>query len=245
MRPPEYSKVNSLQRFKFEVKEKMAELGLLIVVEGLDRSGKSTQCELLCKHIEKLGKKAKYVKFPDRTTPTGNVINSYLTDQVQQDDHSIHLLFSANRWEAAAGLRKDIENGTWLVVDRYSYSGAVYSAAKDNPNLSLEWAWAPEVGLPQPDIVFFLDISADAAAERGGYGEERYEKEEMQSRVRTLFQHLFGIIHPSTSEKPRIARVDAGGSVEDVAACIAQQIPKSAPHHELCVLSSPPSGSWI
>ena len=42
------------------------ERGLLIVVEGLDRSGKSTQCDLLCKHIENGGKKARYVKFPGR-----------------------------------------------------------------------------------------------------------------------------------------------------------------------------------
>lgn len=220
------------------------ERGLLIVVEGLDRSGKSTQCELLCKHIEKMGKQAKYMKFPDRTTHTGKMINSYLTNQAQQDDHSIHLLFSANRWEAASSLRKDIEDGTWLVVDRYSYSGAVYSAAKDNPSLSLEWAWAPEIGLPHPDIVFFLDISSDAAAERGGYGEERYEREEMQSRVRTLFQHLFSIIHTSTVVEPLVVRVDAGGSVEDVAAYIAHQVPKSTTTHKLDILSSPPSGSW-
>ena len=67
------------------------------------------------------------------------MINSYLTGNAQQDDHSIHLLFSANRWEAIQGILKTIEAGTSVVVDRFSFSGAVYSAAKENPNLGLDW----------------------------------------------------------------------------------------------------------
>jgi dTMP kinase len=203
------------------------ERGLLIVVEGLDRSGKSTQCEMLCKHIEKQGKKAKYVKFPDRTTPTGIMINSYLTNRAQLDDHSVHLLFSANRWEAASGLRKLIEEGTWVVIDRYSYSGAVYSAAKENPNLSLQWAWAPELGLPQPDIVFFLDISTADAAARGGYGEERYENEQMQTKVRHLFQQIFASVHPLEDTATSIVTINAGAAAVDVATSIVSQLPMS------------------
>lgn len=209
--------------------ETVKERGLLIVVEGLDRSGKSTQCELLCKHIEKQGKKAKYFKFPDRTTPTGIMINSYLTNQAQLDDHVVHLLFSANRWEAASLLRKDIKDGTWVVIDRYSYSGAVYSAAKRNPNLNLEWAWAPELGLPQPDIVFFLDISAADAAARGGYGEERYENKEMQTRVRRLFQEVFASVHPMEDTATSVVTIDAGSSVVDVAESIVRHVPKFPP----------------
>lgn len=150
------------------------------------------------------------------------MINSYLTNQAQQDDHSIHLLFSANRWEAAAAIRTDIQDGISIVVDRYSYSGAVYSAAKSNPSLDLKWAWMPEIGLPEPDVVLFLDISAEAAAERGGYGEERYEKEDMQARVRTLFFDLFSHVHPNDEE--RVAVIDAGHVVEIVAMRIAEHI---------------------
>lgn len=103
------------------------------------------------------------------------------------DDHCIHLLFSANRWQAAAQIEKDIADGTTVVVDRYSYSGVVYSAAKNNEMLSLDWAWRPEVGLPRPDLWLFLDIAPEKAAERGGYGVERYENDVMQKRVRELF----------------------------------------------------------
>lgn len=148
----------------------------------------------------------------DRSTPTGKLINSYLQGQAQQDDHSIHLLFSANRWEAAQGIISDLSNGITIVVDRYSYSGAVYSAAKDNSNLSLSWAWQPEVGLPRPDLLLFLSISTDEAAKRSGYGEERYETEAMQIRVRRLFDCLLRMNHGHET-----LLIDAKGSIEQVA----------------------------
>lgn len=145
----------------------------------------------------------------DRTTPIGKLIDSYLRGSTDQEDHSIHLLFSANRWEVAKSIQEDIANGTTIIVDRYSYSGAVYSAAKANPTLSLEWAWQPEIGLPRPDICLFLSISAEEAAKRGGFGAERYENEAMQTRVRELFRTLF-------ERQEDVSIVDAGKSLEEV-----------------------------
>lgn len=127
----------------------------------------------------------------DRTTATGKMINAYLQGTTEQSDEAIHLIFSANRWEAAQGILRDLHSGCTVVIDRYSFSGAVYTTAKDKPNLSLEWCWSPEIGLLWPDLVLFLDISTEDAAKRGGYGEERYEKQEMQTKVRTLFMKLF------------------------------------------------------
>lgn len=139
------------------------------------------------------------------------MISSYLQGQSQADDHSIHLLFSANRWEIAKSIEDDIANGISVIVDRYSYSGAVYSAAKGNPNLSLEWAWQPEIGLPQPDMCLFLRISPEEAAKRGGFGVERYENETMQNRVRELFQTLFDL-----QLGDYIHTIDAGRSFDAV-----------------------------
>ncbi|KIW29758.1 thymidylate kinase [Cladophialophora immunda] len=191
----------------------MSTRGRLIVVEGLDRSGKSSQCQRLFEQFQSQGLKVRYVKFPDRATPTGQMINSYLTGEAQQDDHSIHLIFSANRWEAIKSISFDLLSGVNVIVDRYSFSGAVYSAAKQNPDLSIEWAWSPEIGLLKPDLLFFLDISSADAAKRGGYGAERYEKEEMQSRVRTLFKELFARL-----DGVAIYQVDAGRTMDAVAA---------------------------
>ena len=159
----------------------------------------------------------------DRTTPIGKLIDSYLRGSANQDDHSIHLLFSANRWEIAKSIEQNINAGITVIVDRYSYSGAVYSAAKANPTLSLDWAWQPEIGLPQPDICLFLSISAEEAAKRGGFGAERYENETMQTRVRGLFRTLF-------ERQKNVCVVDAGKTLEEVsrdiqaavAVCVAQ-----------------------
>lgn len=108
-------------------------------------------------------------------------------------------------------MRTDIESGITIVVDRYYYSGIVYSAAKDRGDLSLRWARAPDVGLPRPDICLFLDVAPEAAAERGGFGAEIYESGRMQTRVRELFYDLLGL--PDGRD---ICIVDAGQSLEDV-----------------------------
>ncbi|PGG96717.1 thymidylate kinase [Helicocarpus griseus UAMH5409] len=186
--------------------------GALIVVEGLDRAGKSTQCALLQKTLLSQGHEVKYRRFPDRTTAIGKLINAYLVGDAHMDDHSIHLLFSANRWEAAAEIQEDISKGITVIIDRYSYSGAVYSAAKDIPSLSLDWAWQPELGLPRPDIWLFLNISPAEAAKRGGYGLERYENDSLQSRVRQLFQAFIEREAPEN-----VCVIDAGRSEPDVA----------------------------
>ncbi len=126
----------------------------------------------------------------DRSTPIGAMIDAYLRGHAQQEDHVIHLLFSSNRWEAAERIKAEIASGTTVVIDRYYYSGIVYSAAKDNPSLNLAWAREPEVGLPRPDICIFLDISHSEAAKRAGFGLEKYENDKTQGRVRELFHNL-------------------------------------------------------
>ena len=73
--------------------------GALVVLEGLDRCGKTTQSSSLHKYFEGLGHSAELWRFPNRTTSVGQMISSYLSNQSQLDDHTIHLLFSANRWE--------------------------------------------------------------------------------------------------------------------------------------------------
>ena len=187
--------------------------GMLIVFEGLDRSGKSTQCENLVKVLINQGETVEHMRFPNRTTPIGQIIDNYLTGQTDQDDHVIHLLFSANRWEAAKAVEEHVKAGTTVVIDRYSYSGAVYSAAKQIPSMDLNWCRQPEVGLPRPDICLFLDISSEEASKRGGFGTERYEKKDLQDRVRQLYAEM----SQHDDEREDIVVIDAGRSVDDVA----------------------------
>jgi dTMP kinase len=85
--------------------------------------------------------------------------------------------------------------------------------------MSLEWCRKPEVGLPRPDLCLFLDISAEDAAKRGGYGTEKYEKKEVQDRVRELFETMM-----QKKEGEDFVRIDAGKSMKDVAAEIRQEV---------------------
>lgn len=116
------------------------------------------------------GRQAKYINFPDRTTDCGGLINSYLTNKTDFNDETIHLLFTINRWEAMKNMEKLLSEGITLIVDRYSYSGVAFSAAK---GLDLEWCKGPERGLLKPDLVLLLTMTASAISKRGGFGEER------------------------------------------------------------------------
>jgi len=162
--------------------------GSLIVFEGCDRSGKTTQVKRLVDTLNKTGCTTEMMRFPDRNTGIGSVINSYLTCSEELDDRAIHLLFSANRWEKEKQIQRSLAAGTNIIIDRYAYSGVAFSAAK--PGLSLNWCKQPDVGLPRPDLVVFMDVTEEVAKQRGGFGEERYEVAEFQRRVRQNYEQL-------------------------------------------------------
>lgn len=162
--------------------------GALIILEGCDRAGKSTQCVRLLEYLRKVKRReARLVRFPDRTTVIGSMINDYLSNTHDLDDRAVHLLFSANRWEAMKSMSELLKQGVSLVVDRYAFSGVAFSAAK---GLDVEWCKAPDRGLLTPDLVFFLDLNTSDAMSRGGFGNERYETFAFQEAVRKVFHVL-------------------------------------------------------
>jgi dTMP kinase len=164
----------------------MTKRGLIILFEGVDRVGKSTQAELLGKHISnQTNNKSKTLRFPDRTTPIGQIINQYLQNATNMDDRALHLLFAANRWEAKDSILQTLNQGIHIIVDRYSYSGVAYSAAK---GIEVNWCYASEKGLPKPDLIFYLSMNSDDATKRGDFGCERYEKLEFQKKIKSIYE---------------------------------------------------------
>ena len=108
----------------------MLRRGALIVFEGCDRVGKTTQIQKLADSL--CGDRpVKVFKFPDRSTVIGKLIDEFLQKKKSLDDHVVHLLFSANRWECVEEIKKQVEAGTTVLVDRYVYSGVAYSSAKE------------------------------------------------------------------------------------------------------------------
>ncbi|KAF8980616.1 hypothetical protein BGZ46_003967 [Entomortierella lignicola] len=203
--------------------------GRFILLEGCDRAGKSTQCAMLVDALKQKGHSVELCKFPDRTTVIGKMIHAYLTNTEELDDKAVHLLFSANRWEAMQSIKRKLLAGIHLVVDRYAYSGVAFSTAK---GLDLDWCKNPDRGLVRPDLTFFLDLPTSEAERRGGFGEERYEKRELQQKVRDVFLQLQNKewimidacksveamhheILKETENKIRVAEADANLAEED------------------------------
>lgn len=179
--------------------------GALIVVEGLDRAGKSTQVDRLVQTLH-----ARLVKFPDRTTQIGGMINAYLTNASDIPDEAIHLLFSANRWEVIDPIMQTLATGQSVVCDRYAFSGIAYSRAK---GLDLTWCLSPDVGIPMPDVTIFLDLDEATAASRSAYGDERYEKQAFQRVVRETFLDVEHLVQQSGGAW---VRLDASGTPDEV-----------------------------
>ena len=81
------------------MERKNSSRGSLIVLEGLDRSGKTSQSSRLVSYLEERGVPVEAWRFPDRKTSIGGMISSYLANNSHLEDQTVHLLFSANRWE--------------------------------------------------------------------------------------------------------------------------------------------------
>ncbi|XP_036176325.1 thymidylate kinase isoform X2 [Myotis myotis] len=151
--------------------------GALIVLEGVDRAGKSTQSRKLVAALCAAGHPAELLRFPERSTEIGKLLSSYLEKKSEVEDHSVHLLFSANRWEQS---------------------------------FSLHWCKQPDVGLPKPDLVVFLQLRLAEVVERGGFGQERYEDGAFQERVLQCYYQLM------EDRTVNWKVVDASKSIEDV-----------------------------
>ena len=94
--------------------------GALLVLEGVDRAGKSTQAKRLLRWLNENRKECKVElwRFPDRSTNIGSTIDNYLQGSTNLSDAAVHLLFAANRWEKYQLMMDKLNEGTTLIIDR-------------------------------------------------------------------------------------------------------------------------------
>jgi len=161
--------------------------GAFIVLEGIDHSGKSTQCQLLHSALGTSNERVELIAFPNRTTRIGGIIDGYLKNSIEYDPRIAHLLFSANRWEFNAHIAGQLQRGVTIIADRYAHSGVAYGMAG---GLEKRWLQLADSGLVAPDLVIFLDAEVEVCASRGGYGKERYEQVKFQKEVRDSFRGI-------------------------------------------------------
>ncbi|MBQ3521982.1 MAG: dTMP kinase [Bacteroidales bacterium] len=143
---------------------------MLIVLEGLDGAGKSTQVKLLKEYIQSKGKQLRYLHFPRFDAPVyGDLIAKFLRGDFgainQVHPQLVALLFAEDRRDAAALIREWLGNGDVVLLDRYVYSNIAYQCSKikdkaESDSLR-EWIFNLEYNIyniPRPDVNLFLDV---------------------------------------------------------------------------------------
>jgi dTMP kinase len=159
--------------------------GKIIVFEGIDKAGKTTQAKLLEK---KLGSKCVRIDFPDYSTPVGKEIKQFLDGKRNYPDEVKMMLLSANRWEKKGEIEKIVSKGTTVIMNRYYQSNLVYGISK---GLKLDWLLSLDKGLPKADVVIVIDIRPKTLASRSKNVVDTFEKDlELIRRVKKNYRIL-------------------------------------------------------
>ena len=186
---------------------------MLVVLEGLDGAGKSTQVKKLRTYLESLHGSLEYVHFPRYDAPVyGDLISRFLRGDFGTNE-TVHpqlvaLLFAEDRHGAAPAMKETLSRGGAILLDRYVYSNSAYQCAKLNDDQEAErlrdWIFNTEYGdfaLPKPDLNIFLDVpisfvesklKSDRAGDDRDYlegAQDIHEADiEFQKRVRAIYR---------------------------------------------------------
>ena len=186
---------------------------MLVVLEGLDGAGKSTQVKKLRTYLESQFGSLEYIHFPRYDAPVyGDLISRFLRGDFGNNE-TVHpqlvaLLFAEDRHGAAPEMKKTLEAGESVLLDRYVYSNIAYQCAKLSNKKEAEslrdWIFNTEYGefaLPEPDLNIFLDVpicfvESKLKSQRGGADRDYLEGAqdiheadiEFQIRVRDIYR---------------------------------------------------------
>ncbi len=148
-------------------------MGKLIVIEGTDGSGKSTQFQLLSEHLQRDKVAFKHLVFPRYAEPSSALIRMYLGGEFGDKPTDVNA-YAASAFYAVdryASYKMDwgkwYEEGGLVLSDRYTTSNAVHQASKEqgeDREKYLSWLYEFEydkLGLPRPDLTIYLDVPTD------------------------------------------------------------------------------------
>ena len=148
-------------------------MGKLIVIEGTDGSGKSTQFKLLTQHLDNQGVEFQKLVFPQYSEPSSALIRMYLGGEFGSHPSDVNpyaasAFYAVDRYASYKKVWGDwYANGGLIVSDRYTTSNAVHQASKEPEETRadfLKWLYDFEydkLGLPRPDLTIYLDVPTD------------------------------------------------------------------------------------
>ena len=149
--------------------------GKLIVLEGLDGSGKATQAKLLAEHLAAQGVPVQKITFPDYASDSSALVKMYLSGEFGQrpDDvnaYAASTFYAVDRFASYKTRWGNVYRQNGLIIsDRYTTSNAVHQCSKLPPmhwDGFLEWLFEFEykkLGLPAPDAVVYLAVDPDVS----------------------------------------------------------------------------------
>lgn len=166
--------------------------GKLIVIEGLDGSGKSTQMQCLTQKLDAVGAAYKRIKLPNYSSPSCSLVNMYLNGEFgkKADDVNAYAASSFYAVDRFASFKQvwgeDYLNGSVILADRYATSNAVHQMVKlpeEQWDEYLSWLEDYEyvkMGIPKPTAVIFLDMPIEVSQKLMS---ERYNGDEKKKDV--------------------------------------------------------------
>lgn len=172
----------------------------IIVIEGLDGSGKATQTALLAEKLKKKGINIRRLEFPDYDSAGSSLVKMYLGGEFGSKPGDVNA-YAASAFYAvdrAASYLKDwktdYQNGMLFLCDRYCTSNIIYQMAKVSEgerSAFIEWQADFEydkLGLPRPDRVIYLDVSPDVSQKlmEKRYGGDQSKKDLHESNLSFL-----------------------------------------------------------
>lgn len=142
--------------------------GKLIVMEGLDGSGKATQAGLLADALMGSGRQIQKISFPNYESDSSALVKMYLAGEFGKDPGDVNA-YAASSFYAVdryASYKKDwstfYENGGIVIADRYTTSNAIHQCSKlpeEQWDSFLDWLFDFEgrlLGIPMPDVILYL-----------------------------------------------------------------------------------------
>lgn len=204
---------------------------MLIVLEGLDGAGKSTQVKKLQNYIVSRDKKLRYLHFPRFDAPVvGDMIAKFLRgdfgDINQVDPMLVALLYAEDRRDAASMVSGWLADGDVVLFDRYVYSNIAFQCAKiDDKQRASElrdWIFKSEYedfAIPRPDINIFLDVpigfvSSKLAEERKGDDREYLQgKSDIHEADMTFQMKVREVYLEQCQKDPSFIRIDCSDSL--------------------------------